>query len=25
MNLLLTIFGFYILGVVHAVWVITNK
>jgi uncharacterized membrane protein YqaE (UPF0057 family) len=24
-NLLLTIFGFYILGVVHAVWIIAKK
>ena len=24
-NLLLTIFGFYILGIVHAVWVIAKK
>jgi uncharacterized membrane protein YqaE (UPF0057 family) len=24
-NLLLTIFGFYILGIVHAVWIIAKK
>lgn len=24
-NLLLTIFGFYILGLVHAIWVIAKK
>ena len=24
-NLLLTIFGFYILGLVHAIWVIARK
>jgi uncharacterized membrane protein YqaE (UPF0057 family) len=24
-NILLTILGFYILGIVHAVWVITRK
>lgn len=24
-NLLLTIFGFYILGLVHAVWIIARK
>ncbi|MGI8860387.1 MAG: YqaE/Pmp3 family membrane protein [Rubrobacteraceae bacterium] len=24
-NILLTIFGFYILGIVHAVWVIATK
>ncbi|MFM7369079.1 MAG: YqaE/Pmp3 family membrane protein, partial [Sphaerospermopsis kisseleviana] len=24
-NLLLTIFGFYILGIIHAVWVIAKK
>ncbi len=24
-NLLLTIFGFYILGIIHAVWIIAKK